>query len=456
MAFLNRLATVLRATRPILLALALCWTVALGFFVFHGEGCQRLFSAPGFILTAHSRPCPRDCTRFVCLDARGKAHVWDTTTKRETFVLRDPKEDIGFVTFSPDGRRLATISSKQGQPLETRLWDATMGTELRALRNVDVPGRLIAGPAAWFSPDSHFLITSTAVWDASSGDWIADLEFGRFGPFEPERVDFPLGGSRLLFSGNGRACLWDLATTKLLASPAGGFAFSPDGQRFVGIKADGVAHIGPVGQPRRAVDLEQADAALFSADGRWLSTFKGVPQSYLIPSFELAGIGMWDAASMEKITNFTVGAAPLMEFSPDGTLFLADDSSSDSACTIWDLPSGRRVATLVHENNDTGINNINSITAIGVPTPATYAPLGTWGEVGGRFVSDDQIVTSSPPSLWRVKRVTHWGWLRPETWALLLLSPMCIATGLLSLVLLVARNLRRGRVESSGPTGVIE
>jgi WD40 repeat protein len=86
-------------------------------------------------------------------------------------TLRGHLNDVRAVSFSPDGKRLATASADD----TARVWDATSGQELLVLRG---HSSLVAAVA--FSPDGTRLATASwdktaKVWDASNGQELMTL-----------------------------------------------------------------------------------------------------------------------------------------------------------------------------------------------------------------------------------------------------------------------------------------
>src|SRR5205823_7509712 len=106
------------------------------------------------------------------LASRGEdqtVRIWEVATGLERCSFRDPGETTGwtgtqFLSFTPDGRVLATCGSSDTFP---RLWDLATGKELPPL-----PGHRGWVGALEFSPDGRRLLTGSQdttaiVWDVS-------------------------------------------------------------------------------------------------------------------------------------------------------------------------------------------------------------------------------------------------------------------------------------------------
>ena len=97
------------------------------------------------------------------------AKVWDASTGKETFTLRDHRERVTGVAFSPDGKYLATASCDS----TVKIWDGRTGKELLTLRGFAGFVGCVA-----FSPDSKHLAVASGyrgrweikIWDATQWD----------------------------------------------------------------------------------------------------------------------------------------------------------------------------------------------------------------------------------------------------------------------------------------------
>ena len=109
-----------------------------------------------------------DGKQFVSGSWDGKIRLWDAASGTELMSL-SPYGYISKVTFSPDGKRIASAG-----PRRARIWDAATGKELKTLQgHGDVTS--IA-----FSPDGRRLVTGSRdgtakIWDSSSGDELLTL-----------------------------------------------------------------------------------------------------------------------------------------------------------------------------------------------------------------------------------------------------------------------------------------
>jgi WD40 repeat protein len=101
----------------------------------------------------------------------GAVQVWDAQTGRLVYDLRGHTACVWSVAFSPDGRRLATAAGKRinGVRGDVRIWDLTTGKELMQLQDHD--GTVFG---VGFSADGRWFGTAGAdgkvrVWDIGPG-----------------------------------------------------------------------------------------------------------------------------------------------------------------------------------------------------------------------------------------------------------------------------------------------
>jgi WD40 repeat protein len=119
----------------------------------------------------------------------GTAKLWDTFSSQELRTLRGHRNGVGEVAFSPNGKQLATA----GGDGTAKLWDASSGQELFTL-----VGHTNMLNTVIFSPDGTRLATASwdrtaRVWDASSGRELSTLSHTR----EVMGVAFSPDGTRL-------------------------------------------------------------------------------------------------------------------------------------------------------------------------------------------------------------------------------------------------------------------
>ena len=206
---------------------------------------------------------------------KSSVHVFDAETGRpRTPPLAHPTF-IRKVAFSPDGARLVTLTTGQGNTVaEARVWETASGKLLLGpLTHGDVLTGYVSVVA--FSPDGRRLVTGGStdarIWDigkARSHDNTAPLPGGAIAV-----VFSPDGRSLATLSGrDGVARAWDANTLEPLTPPlrhagtASSLRFSPDGRLLVTVGNSTAPHE----LEARAWDLTgDAPGTGQSLPGRW-------------------------------------------------------------------------------------------------------------------------------------------------------------------------------------------
>jgi WD40 repeat protein/serine/threonine protein kinase/tetratricopeptide (TPR) repeat protein len=290
--------------------------------------------------------------------------VWDVATGRETARVTHGRGVVAAV-FSPDGRRIATISERTigsrvmaAGPQEVRVWDAGSGGAVGApIRHEDDINSVA------FSPDGGTLATLGA--DAALRFWRPE---GGQPCAPPLRHEGPItsfafhpDGRRILTVGlDGSARLWDRAAGPGMAhvftdwhgenldegrvETVGGrlASYSPDGKQLltVSLWRPGVwdADTGePAGAPLKLEPGQAVALAVFSPDGRSIATAAQIEG----PTGRRGEARVWDWRTGEP-------ASPPMPHGGEITqiAFRRDVRAIVTACRdgfarVWDVATGR-------------------------------------------------------------------------------------------------------------------
>jgi RNA polymerase sigma factor (sigma-70 family) len=289
-------------------------------------GTLRLYHPGGFSI-AYSAD-----GRILASAGSGTIHLWDAATGRELRSF----PGAGHFALSPDGKRLASSGDRNPERLLVRIWDTASGKELHRL-----PGHRDDIFALSFSPDGKILATgsfdsSLRLWDVARGRQVRVLTEGQG---RVHFLEFTRDG-RTLVSGEDRMTrLWEVSSGKERRRfPARHVrALSPDGQALA-LLADGGHTLALV----RAATAENVwtvkrlpgavQSACFSPDGKVLATAGHVDPF----------IRLWDAATGKplrtiKLDNYDFSLA----FAPDGrTLAAGVPWAAGERVRLWDPTSG--------------------------------------------------------------------------------------------------------------------
>jgi TIR domain/NB-ARC domain/WD domain, G-beta repeat/APAF-1 helical domain len=236
-----------------------------------------------------------DGTRILTSSTDGSARIWDATTGREITALRGYENAATRAAFSADGTRILTISAGTA-----RIWDAITGREITTLRGHN--DRVFT---AFFSTDGSRIVSASddqtaRIWDAITGREITALhhEFG-----------------------------------------VRGAVFSPDGSRVITLSYDRIPRIWDATRGREITILggheDTVTSASFSAEGNRILT----------ASFDRTA-RIWDATTGREIT-VLIGHADGVtsaSFSPEGTRVLT--ASGDQTARVWDATTGAEITAL--------------------------------------------------------------------------------------------------------------
>jgi WD40 repeat protein/serine/threonine protein kinase len=260
--------------------------------------------------------------------------LWDAATGREVGVLRGHAGWVWGVSWRPDGRRLAS----GGEDGAVRLWDPETGRELAAWR--EHRGAVLA--LGW-SPDGRRLATAgqdraVRVWDAETGRVLATL------PGHTDRVtavSWGPDGRRLASAGRDLTVrVWDPDTGKETAVLRGhtawisSVAWSPDGDSLASGGDDLTVRIWDVGGGRETRTLRGHAAVVRSVS--WAPDGRVVASG----SYDQT-VKLWDVRTGQAIVTLRghTHAVRSVSWRRDGRLLAS--GGGDQAVCVWDLDRAR-------------------------------------------------------------------------------------------------------------------
>jgi WD40 repeat protein len=326
--------------------------------------------------------------------------LWDTTNWTELMSLSDRETDNpdltgieSCVTFSPDGKRIASAGGWDGW---IRIWDTVTGKEMWSIRGHDYWAYSVS-----FSPDGKLLVSGgdndIKTWDAGTGSNLMTLR-GHEAPVYT--VSFSPDGKCVASCGyDNMIKVWNIATGETMMTLRGheqvvyNVLFTPDGKRVVSSSEDGTIKVWDMVARREFTRLvgnnSQIECVEFSPDGKRIvsaAPYDGIkiwdiesatelntiskpphgwtraysvafsPDSKRLASGDGYGIfRTWDVATGKEITTFRSPKALItstsVSFSPDGKLVASASGGIDKTVKVWNANTGKEIMTLTgHES----------------------------------------------------------------------------------------------------------
>jgi WD40 repeat protein len=303
-------------------------------------------------------------------DASGTVRLWSEQDSSVFCMLQGHTDTVSDVSFSPDGKQLASGSFDS----TVRLWDVNSGRCFRILEGY--------ANTVWcvcFSPDGAIVAGGSfdrtiRLWDVHSGHCLHTLEghsgwvaFLRFSPDGATLVSSTL---------DGPLHLWDVASGQLRFTVPGttdwrlrNISLSPDGQILTSSADNGTIHLWDVQSGRCLHTLqghtELVESICFAPDGRTVAS-----------ASDDCTIRLWDVGS-GTCTHTLLGhtdAVFSVAFSADGNLL--GSGSRDNSSKLWDVETGTCLTTL----SDRPYERMNIMGATGL-TEAQRATLRALGAI---------------------------------------------------------------------------
>ncbi|MCX7421313.1 MAG: protein kinase [Planctomycetia bacterium] len=301
-----------------------------------------------------------DGKRLASASVDGTVKLWDSTTGAEQLTLKGHTYQVQSVAFSPDGQRLVSTASEiisSNLPWEIKVWDATTGQELRSQQGTNA----IVSHAV-FSPDGQRIASTSSektanvkVWDAETGKELLTLR-GQVGG--ASCVTFSPDGQRLAFANSETIKVWHSTTGQEQLNLRGhsdsvrSVAFSPDGQRLVSASSDQTIKVwkGDTGQELLTLKghSELVLSVAFSPDGTWIASASSD-----------GTIKLWDATTTQESRTLNGVAGWIFVFRGDGQQLAVAGNATIKICdpvtgvvkrTMQVLPRDRQngVGVMIH------------------------------------------------------------------------------------------------------------
>jgi WD40 repeat protein/DNA-binding SARP family transcriptional activator/tRNA A-37 threonylcarbamoyl transferase component Bud32 len=278
-----------------------------------------------------------DGEHVATVDTDGVAHIWNVASGTEV-TFQVPGRGLGWVAFSPDGKRLAVVTDQGIEEPIVTFWDWRHRRRTGNLWQIPSVESTFA-----FHPNGRQLLF------ASNSPFVLDIDSGRQTWIEQDAVmgngDFSPDGKWIAAGGNdSEAHIWNASTGREIRAFQGhssaltGTWFSPDGSRLATLSFDGTVRIWNVytgatimtlaGQPGTLVEAD------FSAD--WKRMVTGTAE----------GFRVWDLSKERpgEVAGFDLGDVSLYGLDQNGDLLAALGRpclDCIGTVTVLDTASGR-------------------------------------------------------------------------------------------------------------------
>lgn len=317
----------------------------------------------------------------------GTVRLWDPATGKALRTCHyDRPCHLFCVSISPDGQTVAS----SGGDFQVRLWDAATGKPQFVIEGVDGNVGSIS-----FSPDGKTLATapwnSNAIklWDVGSGELKKTIKASAT---VSQLVFNPVGMELASADADHKICLWDAATGNLKQTYTGHsqrvrvLAFSPDGKTLLSSSEDDTIRLwrSAAGEKHRIVQIAgygELCPMAFSPDGQTLAVGQcsnegeiqlwnvasGAKQRLLshgapVTSLSIAGntlaaggllgvVKLWDIATGKETVKLhdAGGSVQGMAVSPDGRTVAGTGHARN--VRLWNLATGRAKAPLLNDGH---------------------------------------------------------------------------------------------------------
>jgi WD40 repeat protein len=314
---------------------------------------QEVRGASGLRLTIGRSSClSPDGSRMTSLPryegGRADIFLYETASGKRTATLSAHKAQVWAVTFSPDGKRVAS-GDDDGQ---VYVWDAATGARLAACQ-----GHASKIFSLAFRPDGARLVSTSAdgsvrQWDPATGKEVEppfDRHIGDVlsASYSPDGEWIASGGTDRtvrLWRAAGRQ---DAAVLHGHTGPVSEVAFTPDGRRLVSVSDDrghgwagdhsvGIWEVDArTGPPVLRGHTSYVYPVAYSPDGRWIAS-GGWDKT----------IRLWDATTGEECATLPQpGVVRALAFGPDGT-WLLGGGDFEGKLLLWDVATGQLRRTI--------------------------------------------------------------------------------------------------------------
>ena len=269
----------------------------------------------------------------------GEVRLWDVFTGKRLLSKRYGAP-VWSIAFSQDGKRLASAGGMGSNNLgrsrsgDVRIWNATTNELLVTLQGLNTPVMSVA-----FNPDGQTLATAVdrkvKVWDVATGKLLRTLDGHADDVWV---VAYSPDGKLLASSGMGQEIrLWEVSSGENIRTLHGhaarvfSLSFSPDGKQLASAGYDKLLKLWDVSTGRESMTLKGHDgfvrAVSFSPDGKRLASGSADRT-----------VKVWNISTGEELVTLKghAGMVSSVAFSPNGKRLAS--GSTDKTVRVWFVP----------------------------------------------------------------------------------------------------------------------
>lgn len=299
--------------------------------------------------------------------------IWDVSSGKLISMLKDAEFFGGIIKFSPDQKKLITVSGDNW----LKLWDVNTGKPLAVCK-----GHMMSILSAEFTPDGKRIMTasndiSVKIWDAMTGKLLKDLTDFNGGLYNARLS--PDGKKLVTTAFETSPRIWDFTTYKPITYLKGHSGevvdaqFSPDGKKIITASEDSTVKIWDATNGKILITLKGHAGAIntvqFSPDNK----------KVLSSSYKENNPRIWDASTGKLIFDLQGHNDNISDtkFSPDGKYIAS--ASKDNTIKKWDAATGKCLYTFfaVDKNDYLVVDNDNHYDGTEAARKLLYFVCGT-------------------------------------------------------------------------------
>ena len=214
--------------------------------------------------------------------AASSVRVWEVNNGREVAHMNYDTSHVKSITFSPDGRYLATLTSGDDGPTDSNvwLWETTRGRKIARMQHIQDAQYLAGYPndvkTIAFSPDGRYLAgtgsnkgKSIWVWEATSGRGVAYMSHED----SVNAIAFSPDGKYLATASNDKtARIWQIPSSRGREATHTIHHSEANSQTTKTFRVQRTIGVREAVEAARITHKDNVVAVTFSPDGKYLAT----------------------------------------------------------------------------------------------------------------------------------------------------------------------------------------